>query len=157
MTTAGTRPTRRTALALVALGAPLTLAACGGGPRVQAPISTAMAGDFVFSERARVTARGPFEGRSNHQTDGHASIVFDGGKVFIVLEEDFAFDGAPDPKVGLGNRGFDPGSLHGPLSSDSGRQIYELKPGLDIGDYFQVWIWCEQFDVPLGVAELTLT
>ncbi|MEM6357469.1 MAG: hypothetical protein AAF844_17545 [Pseudomonadota bacterium] len=32
-----------------------------------------------------------------------------------------------------------------------------MKPGLDIGNYTEVWIWCEQFSVPLGVAKLQLT
>lgn len=145
---------RRTTLRLLAMGAALPLAACaGGGPadRQSAAVEPAIAPD------ARVTARGTFEGRSKHVTTGHASIVFSNGNVIIQLEDDFSFDGAPDPKVALGEGGFDPDTIHGALRSNTGAQAYTLKPGLDIGNYTEVWIWCEQFSVPLGVAKLTLT
>lgn len=142
---------RRAALRLMAVGAVAGLAACaraGGG-------ATAAAEPAVAANAA-VTARGSFEGRSNHVTTGHARVVRAGGQWVIELEEDFFFDGAPDPKVALGNGGFDPATLHGPLRSNSGRQAYALKAGLNIGDYTEVWIWCEKFNVPLGVAKLAL-
>ncbi|MEL6268140.1 MAG: DM13 domain-containing protein [Pseudomonadota bacterium] len=147
--------TRRGALRLVALGGTAALAGCAA--RGDGGAATAPAEPVVLGPDARVTARGSFVGKSDHVTTGHASVVFDEGKVLITLEDDFTFDGAPDPKVALGNGGYDAGTLLGPLQSNAGAQAYPLKAGLDIGDYFEVWIWCEKFNVPLGVAELTLT
>lgn len=147
-------PGRRAALRVLALGAVAGVAACaraGAGG-----LAVAAAAAPIVSADATVTARGSFVGKSNHVTTGHARILRSGGQWVIELEDDFVFDGAPDPKVALGKGGFDPATLHGPLRSNSGRQAYALKPGLDIGDYTEVWIWCEQFGVPLGVAELAL-
>ncbi|MEL6768145.1 MAG: DM13 domain-containing protein [Pseudomonadota bacterium] len=146
--------TRRRSLGLLAIGATFPLAACAGGGSSTTAAPTA---EPQLASDARVTARGTFEGRSKHVTTGHASIVFSNGNVIIQLEEDFTFDGAPDPKVALGNGGFDPETIHAALRSNTGAQTYTLKPGLDIGNYTEVWIWCEQFSVPLGVARLTLT
>jgi len=56
--------------------------------------------------------------------------------------------------VALGRDGYAKESLLEPLRRNSGQQDYVLKPGLDIADYNQVWIWCEQYSVPLGHAEL---
>ncbi|MEM8760635.1 MAG: DM13 domain-containing protein [Pseudomonadota bacterium] len=146
---------RRRTLGLLALGATAPLAACAGGGGSQK--AAAPAAEPQIASDARVTARGTFEGRSKHVTTGHASIVFSNGNVIIQLEDDFTFDGAPDPKVALGNGGFDESTIHAALRSNTGAQAYTLKPGLDIGNYTEVWIWCEQFSVPLGVAKLQLT
>ncbi|MCB1403372.1 MAG: DM13 domain-containing protein, partial [Rhodobacteraceae bacterium] len=67
---------------------------------------------------------------------------------------DFAFDGAPDPKVALGQDGYRKDTLLGPLRSETGAQSYALPEGLDPAAYNEIWIWCERFDVPLGVATL---
>ena len=145
--------TRRRALGLLAMGGAASLAACARTPSTEAGAATAAA---AAPQGGTVTARGTFTGASNHVTRGHARIVFAGGKVFVELEDDFFFDGAPDPKVGLGRGGFDPDTLLAPLASNTGAQAYTLKPGLDIADYDEVWIWCERFSVPLGVAKLQL-
>ncbi|MEM6677838.1 MAG: DM13 domain-containing protein [Pseudomonadota bacterium] len=146
------RLSRRRAVTLLATG-PGLLAACGTGGR-STPVA---APPPVIRDGARTTARGPFRGLSDHETSGHARVVFSAGEVIIELEDDFRFDGAPDPKVALGNQGFDPNTILGPLRANEGQQTYALKAGLDIGDYFEVWLWCERFDVPLGLAPLTLT
>ena len=46
-----------------------------------------------------VVKQGSFEGRSRHVTTGSAAIVEQDGAHFVSLGRDFAFDGAPDPKV----------------------------------------------------------
>ncbi|MEM6973711.1 MAG: DM13 domain-containing protein [Pseudomonadota bacterium] len=157
---------RRGVLRMIALGSAGALAACAmpGGGEVGGAGGASADGAAAVAPTpaepgpdARVTARGSFVGKSNHVTTGHARVVFDQGRVLIELEEDFTFDGAPDPKVGLGNDGFDAESIIAPLRSNSGRQLYALPAGLDIGRYREVWIWCERFSVPLGVAELALT
>ena len=70
------------------------------------------------------------------------------------LLDDFTFDGAPDPKVALGKDGYDAKTLMTALASDSGASSYEIPAGIDAADYNEVWIWCEQYNVPLGVAKL---
>ncbi|MEM0948401.1 MAG: DM13 domain-containing protein [Pseudomonadota bacterium] len=93
---------------------------------------------------------GTFVGASNHVTTGTAEIAGD----TITLLDDFTFDGAPDPKVALGNNGYDSSTLMGALQSNSGKQSYKVPAGIDTGNYNEVWIWCERFNVPLGVAKI---
>ncbi|SLN43765.1 Electron transfer DM13 [Roseovarius litorisediminis] len=97
---------------------------------------------------------GKFTGQSNHVTSGHAKLVRKNGKTFVELQSDFQFDGAPDPKVALGKNGFDSSTLMGKLLSNSGAQSYEVPTGVDVSGMNEVWIWCEQYNVPLGVAKL---
>ena len=93
---------------------------------------------------------GSFTGASNHVTTGTAEIA--GNQVNLLA--DFTFDGAPDPKVALGRNGYDKSTLMGPLKSNSGASSYTIPAGIDPSQYNEVWIWCERFNVPLGVAKL---
>lgn len=93
---------------------------------------------------------GTFTGKSNHITTGTAEIA--GNQVNLL--DDFTFDGAPDPKVALGKDGYDSKTLMGLLKSNNGKSSYTIPAGIDPADYNEVWIWCEQFNVPLGVAKL---
>ena len=93
---------------------------------------------------------GTFTGASNHVTTGTAELL--SGSVELL--DDFTFDGAPDPKVALGNNGYDPKTLMGPLKKNRGASSYQIPVGINPDDYNEVWIWCERFNVPLGVAKL---
>lgn len=65
------------------------------------------------------------------------------------------FDGAPDPKVGFGRDGaYDKTSQLAPLGAKKGHQTYQLPASVDPAKYNEVYIWCEQYSVPLGVAKL---
>lgn len=97
---------------------------------------------------------GTFTGASNHTTTGRAEVVKSGTGGTVELLADFTFDGAPDPKVALGNNGYDPKTLMGPLTSNTGASSYRIPAGINPDDYNEVWIWCEKFNVPLGVAKL---
>lgn len=97
---------------------------------------------------------GEFKGKSNHITTGRAEVVVQGGKAEVILLDDFTFDGAPDPKVALGNNGYDASTLMGKLQKNKGKQSYAVPAGIDTAKYNEVWIWCEKFNVPLGVAKL---
>lgn len=97
---------------------------------------------------------GSFVGKSNHITTGRAELAIEGGQAYVYLLDDFTFDGAPDPKVALGRNGYDAKTLMGKLKSNSGKQRYAVPAGIDASKYNEVWIWCERFNVPLGVAEL---
>lgn len=98
---------------------------------------------------------GEFKGLSNHVTTGRAELVKSGKGGTVELLSDFTFDGAPDPKVALGKDGtYDPATLSGKLTSNTGASSYKLPAGIDPDDYNEVYIWCEKFNVPLGVAPL---
>ena len=98
--------------------------------------------------------KGEFTGKSDHVTSGHVEIVTKDGKSQVILKSDFSLDGAPDPKVALGHDGYDKTTLMGKLRSNTGEQVYEVPAGVDVSKMNEVWIWCEKFDVPLGVAKL---
>ncbi|MEO1324768.1 MAG: DM13 domain-containing protein [Pseudomonadota bacterium] len=129
-------PTRRTLLSALA-SATITLPL----------LSTA-------ARAADTLKRGSFTGASNHVTTGTGGLITEGGKTYVSLADDFFFDGAPDPKVALGNDGYDASTLLAPLKANTGAQSYELPEGLDPANYNEIWIWCERFNVPLGVAKL---
>ncbi|MEM9582295.1 MAG: DM13 domain-containing protein [Pseudomonadota bacterium] len=93
---------------------------------------------------------GTFTGKSNHVTTGTVEVL----KKEIVLLDDFTFDGAPDPKVALGKNGYDSKTLMGLLKKNKGKSSYAIPAGINPDDYNEVWIWCEKFNVPLGVAKL---
>ena len=99
-------------------------------------------------------ASGTFTGKSNHVTTGGVRIRKAGNEYFIDLATNFSFDGAPDPKVALGRNGYDPNTLLAPLAKNSGAQSYAIPAGINVSTYNEVWIWCEKFNVPLGVAAL---
>lgn len=64
-------------------------------------------------------------------------------------------DGAPDPRVGLGSGGaFAEGTDFEPLRADEGTQVYTVPAGIDPAAFDEVYIWCRQFAVPLGVATI---
>ena len=98
---------------------------------------------------------GQFTGASNHVTTGTASIIREGDRYVVVLGDDFTLDGAPDPKVGFGTSGeYDIKSQLAHLQSNTGSQRYDVPAGLNIESYNELYIWCEKYSVPLGVAAL---
>lgn len=137
------------AMAVVAL----TLGACAG-PTAKTSASAPAA---ASAEGARITAAGGFEGRSKHITTGAGSIARLNGQWVVILGKDFSFDGAPDPKVALGANGYRKDATLAKLASNTGQQVYAIPASLDVADFNEIWIWCNKFTVPLGVAKLTLT
>ena len=94
---------------------------------------------------------GTFTGDSNHVTKGNVTVK--GGK--IVLEDSFWFDGAPDPRVGLGKGGkYIAGTDFAVLKKNAGKQTYAIPANLGNKDFDTVVIWCRKFSVPLGHAKL---
>jgi hypothetical protein len=101
-----------------------------------------------------VIARGSFTGKSGHATSGGVSVKKTAEGPVVVLEPDFRFDGAPDPKLGFGKNGYDKSAKFSALKSNSGEQTYALPGSIDPADYNEIWVWCERYAVPLGVAKL---
>jgi hypothetical protein len=98
---------------------------------------------------------GTFSGLSGHETSGGVEVARTDSGWEIRLGEDFSFDGAPDPRVGFGSAGsFAEGTDFEALRADSGAQVYRVPAGIGPEQYDEVYIWCRQFSVPLGVARL---
>ena len=104
---------------------------------------------------AEMLSAGSLSGRTDHITTGTVSIQRIDGKTYAVLGPDFSLDGAPDPTLGFGRNGFVKSSEFAQLRELAGQQIYELPQDLNPADYTEFSVWCAEFSVPLGVAELS--
>lgn len=105
---------------------------------------------------AKPELSGRFEGRSKHVTSGEVSIVKTKTGYELILGDNFFLDGAPDPVIGFGNNGkYDKATTFTKLEKKNGRQTYNLPEGFTPSNYSQVYVWCEKFAVPLGVATLS--
>ena len=110
------------------------------------PASMVMAGE----------GSGTFAGASGHATAGHVQVINTGSGWEVHLKGDFSFDGAPDARVGFGAAGkFVDATDFEPLRSLTGAQVYKVPADIDPTPYTEVYIWCRQYSVPLGVAQLT--
>ena len=113
-----------------------------------------LAAPVAASAQGHVLASGEFRGQSGHVASGGVSVVKTAKGVVVVLGPDFKFDGAPDPKLGFGKNGYVKSTQFSILRSNSGEQTYEIPSTIDPADYTEVWVWCEKYSVPLGVATL---
>ncbi len=127
-------------------------------------LSTALvAATLAFTALAPTTASagdtsltGTFTGDNDHITTGGVSVVktANGGAV-VILDTNFSLDGAPDPKVGFGKDGtYVPASDLGVLTQNTGLQVFVVPASVNVDDFNEVYIWCEQFSVSLGKADL---
>jgi hypothetical protein len=98
---------------------------------------------------------GQFTGASNHVTSGGVTVTRDASGYIVQLGPQFFLDGAPDPVIGFGNDGrYDTASQFTELNKKRGQQRYDLPADFVPSQYSEVYVWCEQFAVPLGVATL---
>ncbi|MEO1592784.1 MAG: DM13 domain-containing protein [Cyanobacteria bacterium J06632_22] len=97
----------------------------------------------------------------DHATTGSARIIEENGQRYI--EFDGAFDTARGPavQVVLYNQDSAPVNLAegdyayvGDLQSFSGAQRYAIPADIDLDEYESVVIWCEQFNVTFGYADI---
>ena len=73
-----------------------------------------------------------FVGENGHEVSGGVQLIKNGEIQYLVLQEDFLFDGAPDPKLGFSQNGqFIEDSIFSGLNLDQGQQIYRLPCGGD--------------------------
>ena len=99
-------------------------------------------------------ATGTFTGQSNHKTSGGVAVHKTATGYTVELGPDFSHDGAPDPKLGFGRGGYDAAAKFSHLRANSGAQSYDIPAAIDAGSYTEIWVWCERYNVPLGVAKL---
>ncbi len=119
-----------------------------------AVLGAVLTAPVAASAQDHVLASGAFRGKSGHAASGGVNVVKTETGVRVVLARDFKFDGAPDPKLGFGKNGYVKATQFSVLKSNSGEQTYDIPAALDPADYTEVWVWCEQYAVPLGVATL---
>ncbi len=78
------------------------------------------AAPVTASAQDHVLASGTFHGQSGHAASGGVSVVKTANGTLVVLEPDFEFDGAPDPKLGFGKNGYVKSTQFSALKSNSG-------------------------------------
>ncbi len=111
----------------------------------------------VNTQEAIFVAKGTFTGLSNHITTGSINIILNGNQFQLVLDDDFSLDGAPDPTLAFGNGKYLESTNFSKLNQLSGKQIYDLPSSIDPMIYTEVYVWCNEANVPLGVAKLEIT
>lgn len=97
---------------------------------------------------------GSFFGVSGKTTTGSVTLHQDSQGYIVTLGPDFNFSGAPDPKIGFGSNGYTPGTLIGILQSNSGQQSFRVPAHIDVNQFNEIHLWCEKFNVGLGVAPI---
>ncbi|MEK6780356.1 MAG: DM13 domain-containing protein [Bacteroidota bacterium] len=89
-----------------------------------------------------------------HTVSGTAAIYDSAGRKTVLLDP-YSSQNGPDLKVYLSK---DAGASSyislGKLKSTNGKQSYEIPGDPDVTDYNYVLVWCEQFSVIFGKAEL---
>ena len=134
------------AFALVACGSPSATDSNTAEPTPA--VTTDVAADAVST--------GTFTGASDHVTTGGVRLIGTTGSYQLVFANDFSLDGAPDPVVGFGQNGkYNPDTSLGALQNKTGAQTYTLPADFDPATNTEVYVWCDQFSVPLGIATLT--
>jgi len=107
------------------------------------------------AQKLGALASGTFSGRSDHITTGLVTLVKTSDGYYLDFADDFTLDGAPDPIVAIGNNEkYSKNNKLGALQNITGSQSYSLPASFTPGEFSQVYVWCEKFDVPLGVATL---
>jgi len=91
-----------------------------------------------------------------HTVSGTVAL-YDTGSEKIILLDPFSSQNGPDLKVYLSKDQNASSYISlGVLKSTSGKQSYEIPGDPDITDYNYVMVWCEQFTVVFGRAEVKL-
>lgn len=118
-------------------------------------IAVALLAFSTHSTADEFVASGTFTGANKHITTGGVSVVKIDDEYIVVLASDFSLDGAPDPKVGFGSDGkYDTNAQLAHLESNTGGQVYKVPASINVSEYDEVYIWCEQFGVSLGSAKI---
>lgn len=97
----------------------------------------------------------------DHPTNGMAKIIKVNGKRYLEFDKAFTTARGPKVKVVLHRNNTVPVNLKASnyitlasLKNFDGAQRYEIPANLDLKDFQSVAIWCEQFNVTFGYANL---
>jgi hypothetical protein len=89
-----------------------------------------------------------------HAVTGEVKVYSSGGQLIVVLDP-FSSQNGPDLKVYLSKDEKATEYLNlGALKSTNGKQSYEVSGAPDLTQYKYVMVWCQQFSVLFGIAEL---
>ena len=89
-----------------------------------------------------------------HMVSGTVKIYDGAGKKVVVLDP-FSSQNGPDLKVYLSKDQNATQYLNlGPLKSTTGKQSYDVSGMPDLNEYKFVLVWCQEFSVLFGKAEL---
>ncbi len=114
---------------------------------------TAPINDDFDTTTATVLKSGTLAG-IGHTVSGTVTIYKSASSKTVVLDP-FSSQNGPDLKVYL-SKDINASSYLslGALKSTSGKQSYEIPGNPDVTDYNYVMVWCEQFTVVFGRAEI---
>lgn len=91
-----------------------------------------------------------------HSVTGEVNVYDSSGQLVVVLDP-FSSQNGPDLKVYLSKDEKASEYLNlGPLKSTNGKQSYGVNGSPDLSQYKYVMIWCQQFSVLFGIAELQM-
>lgn len=108
----------------------------------------------MVNPAAAVLVKGSFTGTNNHSVNGVAEIINDNNQKRLVLRN-FSTTNGPDLRVYLAtSTGAATFISLGNLKSTNGQQVYDISGMPDFAKYKFVLIWCQQFSVLFGSAEL---
>ncbi len=105
---------------------------------------------------------GDFIPRGRYSGQGDAFVLNDGSEQRFLRFENFSTDNGPDLRVYLANSdaNADQGTFDddfvdlGVLKGNIGDQNYEIPPGVDLGVYDTVVVWCVRFSTAFTAADL---
>ncbi|MGQ0376681.1 MAG: DM13 domain-containing protein [Nitrososphaerota archaeon] len=109
------------------------------------------------ASRVAVSLSGAFVGVGDgiHDAQGHALVVPLENNQKILRLEDFSSTNGPDLYVYLASDSSASDYVNlGRLKANNGNQNYDIPEGTDLAKYDTVLIWCKQFSVLFGSAEL---
>ena len=114
---------------------------------------TTTANDPVITT-GKVLAQGSLSGSTGHNVSGVAKVIEDNGVKSLRLEN-FSSTNGPDLKVYLAKDANAASFINlGNLKSTSGNQNYALTGSINLAEYKYILIWCQQFGVLFGSAQL---
>ena len=101
-----------------------------------------------------VLAQGSLSGNMSYKVSGTAKLIEDNG-VKTVRLENFSSSNGPDLKVYLAKDARASSFINlGNLKSVSGNQNYPISSMINNSEYKFILIWCQQFGVLFGSAEI---
>jgi Electron transfer DM13 len=114
---------------------------------------TAPINDSFEPAQATLLKQGTFAG-IGHAVSGMVKVYDDAGRKVVVLDP-FSSQNGPDLKVYLSKDQKASQFMNlGPLKSTVGKQSYDVAGMPDLDEYPFVLIWCKQYSVLFGKAEL---
>ena len=110
--------------------------------------------DEMVNPNASVLVKGTFSGANNYTVNGMVEVVNDNNQKKLVFKN-FSSSNGPDLRVYLAtNTGASTFISLGNLKSTNGQQVYDISGMPDFSQYKFALIWCQQFSVLFGAAEL---